>query len=231
MIKIPTLPFACSIVGGGLHAGVHVDNDAVFNGEYFAGLHEVHGKDIPHLLTEKLADELLHYVSRAHKDLVCVMFGRLLKDDVQGVVCVPVRQKDKKRLVYVTVAYRFCQDEDALEMTISVMGNNGKGYRDFPTLAFKAERMGDGFELGIDIPEDVTIPMMFRRGDSLGQLESAALYWVKFVCVFESMFLYKIVSFNGYFYDAMLSKKGACVNPNGVCVNLLTAYGEQKGIP
>lgn len=60
MIKIPTLPFACSIVGGGgRHAGVHVDNDAVFNGEYLEGLHEVHGKDIPHLLTEKCC---LHYI-------------------------------------------------------------------------------------------------------------------------------------------------------------------------
>ena len=77
-IKIPSLPFASSIVGGEQHAGVRPANHTVFNLKYFAGLYKIHQNDIPQLLSDKLSMELYAYVEIIHNDLATVMFERLM---------------------------------------------------------------------------------------------------------------------------------------------------------
>jgi hypothetical protein len=51
MIKIPSLPFASSIVGGEHHAGVQPENEEVFDLYYMARLYKVHHDEIPQLLS------------------------------------------------------------------------------------------------------------------------------------------------------------------------------------
>ena len=232
MNRLPLLPFACSIAGGEQHAGLLSKNETVFNKEYFAKLYKMHKDDIPQVLTEKLTRELKYYMCEDNKDLIGIMFGRLLEDDAHGIVCVPVGQKDKKTLTYVTIVYRFCHDENTLEMDISLMGCEAdKEDSDVPFIKFTAERIPNSFDIGIDIPADVTIPVMLRCGYSYEQLVEVALRWVRFVCAFEMMFIYKCVPFTSYWYNAMLTKKGTFINPNYVSVNLLACEGEEKNIP
>ena len=77
MIRLPSLPFASSIAAGEHHAGLTSDNDAIFNLEYFVGLHKIHHDDIPQVLTEKLAQELRECAHNMHKDLTSVLLEHM----------------------------------------------------------------------------------------------------------------------------------------------------------
>lgn len=230
MNRLPLLPFACSIVSGKLHTEVQPIDDVTFNGDYYERLHETHQNDIPQLLTEKLAKELFGFVDNVNKNLTGVMFGRMLVDEAQGVVCVPTWLNDNTFLVYTNIAYKFIQDEGILEITISVTDCSDMEHTDIPFLTYTAERLPDSLEIGINLPADVSIPIM-AMGNSLDRLDYVALYWVKFICAFESMFIYRCIDFKGFLYDAMLTNKGVCINPNVVSVNLVALDGEKKSIP
>ena len=231
MKRLPILPFASTIASGERHAEVNPVNKEVFDEEYFERQHKIHQDDIPQLLTRNLEEELSGYVNDSHKDLAYVMFGRLFVDDAQGILCVPYRMEDRKTLSYLTIAYQFCEDDGTMVTTISIRCNNFKDKSDRPLLAFTAERIPDTFDIGIEISADLAVPLLFKGRHSLHMMENAALFWVKYVCIFESLFIYKSIPFKGYLYDAMLTKKGVCINPNPVCVNLLAVDGEEKLIP
>lgn len=102
MIRLPSLPFASSIAAGEHHAGLTSDNDAIFNLEYFVGLHKIHHDDIPQVLTEKLAQELMECAHNMHKDLTSVLLEHMqegveliLKEMIQkySVYCIRSRKR------------------------------------------------------------------------------------------------------------------------------------------
>ena len=228
MIKIPILPFACSIAGGEHHARLKPANETVFNVKYFADLYKIHQNDIPQLLSDKLATELSYYVNGVHDDLAVIMFDRLVSLDAQGIVCTPaISKKDNKAVSFGTIAYRFSQSEETLEVTISVMDKENRNV-DCPFLAFTAEKFAGG--IGIDIPTDVKAPIMLMHGKSEQDMEKTAWYWVKFICAFETVFTYQCIRFKAFSYDAMLEKNDIQLNPNFIKVNRLTLEGENEGM-
>ena len=223
-IKIPSLPFASSIVGGEQHAGVRPANHTVFNLKYFAGLYKIHQNDIPQLLSDKLSMELYAYVEIIHNDLATVMFERLISLETNGVLCAPV--KEEKRIL--TMAYHFSSSSDTMDVVVSVADYSKGEAVDEPVLAFTAEIIDGTNDIGISMPSDVSVPLMFWDGHSLEDLNDRAWYVVKLICAFEAMFAYHCIKFKNLMYDAMLEKDGVRLNPNFVQVNLLTLNDEEK---
>ena len=124
MIRLPSLPFASSIAAGEHHAGLTSDNDAIFNLEYFVGLHKIHHDDIPQVLTEKLAQELMECAHNMHKDLTTVLLEHMQNMEAKGIVCMPAIPRNKKGTSYITAAYHYNEDVDGVDVVVSFM--NGK---------------------------------------------------------------------------------------------------------
>ncbi len=223
MIKIPSLPFACSIAGGEHHAGLRLVNDAVFNLYYLAKLHKKHKQDVPYLITDNLSKELSCYVDGAHRDLAVVMFHRLLESNEHGIISTPITDKDKKRSM-ATVAYHFDGEEGLMSITVSFMNASA----DCPTLAFNVQLIPGQCSLMIDFSADMSIPVMFKDGSSLKQMEDKAWHWVKYICAFNAMLIYKCIGYRLFLYDAMLKKKDVCFNPNYVRICLVSLDGDDK---
>ena len=98
-----------------------------------------------------------------------------------------------------------------------------------PFLTFTAERLPDGSEFYLDIPNEIAIPLMLKLGWTRDKLHEKAKRYLNIVCLFEAMFDYNIIRFQGYIYDAMLQKNGTYLNPNFIQMNLV-ALKDEKGI-
>lgn len=227
MIKIPSLPFASSIVGGEHHADIKPENETVFNIGYFARLYKIHKTDVPQLLSEKLTNELTDYANKSHKNLVALMFDRQLQAESQGVICMPILHHLKQRNLHTTIVYRFVPSEEILDVAISVCNSNSKETIDCPFFAFKAEKLSNSLEIGIHIPAYVLTQLMLKHGKTESELTVLAWYWIKFISAFEAMLIYKCIKFNSLLYDAMLKKDNIYLNPNFVDVALLTLEREK----
>lgn len=156
------------------------------------------------------------------------MFEHLMTSESKGIVCTPILQHQKMEFTYATIVYHISQSDETLTAVISLMDNSGKECIDCPFLSFTAERIPDTVELSIEIATEVEIPIMLMHGKSLVQLHDLALYWTKFICVFEAMLAYQCIMYTSYLYDAMLKKNGVRLNPNYVQVSLLTLESEEK---
>ena len=126
MIRLPSLPFASSIAAGEHHAGLTSDNDAIFNLEYFVGLHKIHHDDIPQVLTEKLAQELMECAHNMHKDLTTVLLEHMQNMEAKGIVCMPAIPRNKKGTSYITAAYHYNEDVDGVDVVVSFMNGKSK---------------------------------------------------------------------------------------------------------
>lgn len=219
MIKIPTLPFASSLVSGEYHEGLGTINDVVFNREWMERMHEAYRGITPTLLSEKLAIELLFYVGEASKELSALMFERLIEMEPKGVVTCPALGYSRKSAGLVTVAYRFNKEKDALEMTLCLKKGNDRRTQDAPFLEFTAERIPDSFELGLDISDDVKVPVMMVMGWPIEQIVYTAWKWVKFVCIYETMYIYNCIKFRSFLYEPLIKKIGVRLNQNDVAVS------------
>ena len=80
-----------------------------------------------------------------------------------------------------------------------------------------------------DIPNEIAIPLMLKLGWTRDKLHEKAKRYLNIVCLFEAMFDYNIIRFQGYIYDAMLQKNGTYLNPNFIQMNLV-ALKDEKGI-
>lgn len=226
-IQIPSLPFASSVVGGEQHAGIKPVNDMVFNVKYYANLYQTHQNDIPQLLSQGLAKELIHYSDAAHKDLALVMFERMRTLEVQGTVIVPMTdfvQKD----TYATLVYDFDKTRGSFRVVISVMEKKSEEAVDCPFFAFFADATPDKHGIEITSEVDIEVPIMFLHGKSISDLEAVAMRWAMFICIFEAMFAYQCVKYKSFMYSAMLEMDGVRLNPNFVQVNLLTLESEEN---
>lgn len=227
MIKLPPFPFASSIVGGEQHSRLVYDNDSMFNLKYFAKLYMIHKEDIPLVLTRKLTLELVYYTEMTHKDLVPAMFDRLVNLDTHNIVCLPLPLGNNKKICYETLAYHCNKEADSLEVVFSFMVLKDEKATEKTFIAFSAVR---GSKLiGITIHDDAEIPIMIKLGWSKKDILDKAWHCLKFISTFEAILAYKIIGFQELLYDAMLQKKGVCLNPNYVRMNLL-ALDSEKGI-
>lgn len=223
-IRIPSLPFASSIAGGEQHAGVRTTNDVLFDIKYLAKLYKIHQNDIPQLLSSKLSEELDSYAKTMNQDLVMVMFDRLLTLEAKGIISVSVSKENR----LFTIAYHFNVMTDTMDVVMSIADFNNKEPFDVVLFAFTAEIIDETNTLDIDIPADVSIPIMFKEGHSLADLSNNAWHLIKLICAFEAMFAYHCIKFKNFMYDAMLEKDGVMLNPNFVQVSLLTLEDEEK---
>ena len=230
MIKIPSLPFASSIVGGEHHADIKPENETVFNIGYFAKLYMIHKTDIPQLLSEKMTNELTDYANRSPKNLVALIFDRQLQAESQGVICTPLQCHLKDRNAYATLAYQFVPAMEMLAVTVSILADNSKETIDCPFFAFTAERLPDSMDIGIRIPMEVATPLMSKQGRTETELSVLAWSWVKLIYAYEAMNTYKCIRFNSFHYDAMLKKNDVYLNPNFVSVDLLMLEGEKMNL-
>ena len=229
MIKIPSLPFASSIVGGEHHAGVQPENEEVFSLYYMARLYKVHHDETPQLLSDKLTKNLIEYVRISHKDLATVMFERQLQWETHGVFVIPIPLQPSGRKLYLSVAYQFVQDEEGLEVTISVMGYNSQEVMDCPFFAFTAKIINDEMGIGIQIPAEVLTPLIANQRRNVSELNDMAWYLVRLISAYEAMLAYQCVPYKSYRYEPMLVKDGMQLNPNFVTVQLLMSDDEKVG--
>lgn len=227
MIRLPSLPFASSIVGGEQHAELLFDNDTMFSLKYYANLYNAHKYDIPRVLTEKLTKVLDSFANNAHDDLAVAMFERLMSLGESGIICKPILYMDDGVTHYETIAYHCNEENDTLDVVSSFRIANGADSIDKPFLAFSVERAECSDGLGFSFYDEVNIPIMVKCGWSRENIDRSAWHRLKYISVVEAIFAYKIIDFKEYSYDAMLHKNGECLNPNFVKMNLLALEDEK----
>lgn len=230
MIKIPFLPFASSIVGGEHHAKIQPENEKVFSLYYMARLYKVHHNDIPQLLSDKLTDKLIEYVRISHKDLATVMFERQLQWESHGVFCIPMFGQPENRKSYLSIAYQFIQDEELLNVAVSVVRCKGQEAIDCPFFAFTAEIINSKMDMGIRIPADVMASLVLNQRWKVSEWYDMAWYLTRLISAYEAMMVYQCIKFKSFRYEAMLMKNGVCFNPNFVDVNMLTFEREKMDL-